>query len=80
MVGIQCKSCGHRALATPPGPFKFDHEIITLLSQSPVKCSECGVSNFAIMRLPSSPDAADSWLKGDGSPPGAKPLIEGGNQ
>lgn len=39
--------------------------------------SKCGGSNFAILRLPSHPlDAADIWLKGDGSPPNARLLIE----
>jgi hypothetical protein len=79
MVGIQCNSCGHRALATPE-PFKPDHEIITLVSQSSVKCSECGGSKFAILRFSGLPDAGDRWLTGGGSPPDAKPLIEGGNQ
>ena len=78
MVGIQCNSCGHRALATPPGPFKFDHEIIRLLSESPPKCGECGGSKYSLVRFPFS--AVDAWLKGDGSSPGARPQIEGGNQ
>lgn len=64
MVGIQCKSCGHRALATPE-PFKMDHEIITLLSESSPKCSECGGSQYDVVRFPSS--AADIWLKGSPS-------------
>jgi len=62
MVGIKCKSCGHRALATPE-PFKMDHEIIALLSQSSPKCSECGGSNYFIVRFRSS--AVDAWLRGD---------------
>jgi hypothetical protein len=77
MVGIQCKSCGHRALATPE-PFKMDHEIIALLSQSSPKCSQCGGGKYSIVRFPYS--AVDAWLKGDGSSPDARPQIEGGNQ
>ena len=67
MVGVQCKCCGHRALATPEPP-KLGAEILTLLSQSSVKYSECGGSKFAIVMLP--PDAAEIWLN-DGSLPGA---------
>lgn len=79
MVGIQCKSCGHRALATPPGPFKMDHEIIALLRSptSSITCIECGGSKFDLLSMSSS--LADSWL-GDGPSPGPRPLIEGGNQ
>lgn len=77
MVGVQCKSCGHRALASPDPP-KLDHEIITLLSQSSITCSACGGSKYAVLRFPSG--AAETWLKGDVSPAPAGPLIEGGNQ
>lgn len=62
MVGIQCKSCAHRALATPESP-KPDHEILTLLSQSPVTCSQCGGSKYSIVMFPAN--AADTCLKGD---------------
>ncbi|MBP6767036.1 MAG: hypothetical protein KA171_04590, partial [Reyranella sp.] len=61
VVGIRCKSCGHRALATPDPP-KMDHEIITQLSQSTITCSKCNGSTFDLVRFPSS--AADTWLKG----------------
>ncbi len=62
MVGVQCKSCGHRALATPE-PFKMDHEIIALLSQSSPKCSECGSGEFAMLRFPAR--MADAFLEGE---------------
>jgi hypothetical protein len=75
MVGIQCKSCGHRALATPPGPFKFDHEIHTWLSQRNLACGECGGTKYTVMRLQSS--LADDWLEGGASSPNAGSLIEG---
>jgi DNA-directed RNA polymerase subunit RPC12/RpoP len=66
MVGIQCKSCGHRALATLK-PGKRDDEIITQLRQSSAKCSECGGSKVDILIMPAAPDLADIWLKGNPS-------------
>jgi hypothetical protein len=63
MVGIQCKSCGHRALATPE-PGKRDDEIVTQLRMSAATCSACGGSKLDILVMPSSPDLADIWLKG----------------
>ena len=77
MVGVQCKSCGHRALYPPPPP-KFDYEIITQLSQSSLTCSQCGKSEFSILSF--TGDLGDRWLESGPSTPGTPPLIEGGSQ
>ncbi len=81
MVGVQCKSCRHRALFKPelkPGPFKMDHEVVNELTRSNLKCSECGCSEYSIVTLSSNlAHLWDRWLTGDASLPPAKPLIEG---
>jgi DNA-directed RNA polymerase subunit RPC12/RpoP len=64
MVGIQCKSCGHRALVTPQQPMS-GYEMTARLHQSPPKCSECGDSNIFVLTFTASrANEADSWLKG----------------
>lgn len=86
MVGVQCKSCGHRALfkseAKPGRLFKMDHEIINELTRSNPKCRECGGSEYSFVTLSSNlAHLWDRWLTGDASPPPpAKPLIEGDKQ
>lgn len=82
MVGVECKSCGHRALIkseVKPGVlFKMDNEIINELARSNPKCSQCGGGEYSTLTLSSSlAHLWDRWLTGDVSPPPAKPLIEG---
>lgn len=81
MVGVQCKSCGHRALFKPelkPGLFKMEHEVVNELTRSNLKCSQCGGSEYSIVTLSSNlAHLWDLWLTGDASPSLAKPLIEG---
>jgi DNA-directed RNA polymerase subunit RPC12/RpoP len=85
MVGVQCKSCGHRALfkqeLKPGRPFKMDSEVVSELTRSNPKCSQCGRSEYSITTLSSNlAHLWDRWLTGDASPPPAKPLIEGDKQ
>jgi hypothetical protein len=77
MVGIQCKSCGHRALRTSdPAKFQFDNEVMELLRRSPPTCSSCGGSEIHLLSITGG--LADKWLS-DGRPlPASGPLIEGG--
>lgn len=80
MVGVQCKSCGHRALIKPE-PFKMDHEVVTELRRSNVKCSQCGGNEYSVITLSSNlADLADQWLTGGASALSAKPMIEGDKQ
>jgi DNA-directed RNA polymerase subunit RPC12/RpoP len=69
-VGIQCKSCGSRALVKPdyvkdPGLPKFGHEIMDKMRQSPGKCLKCGGSDFHYITLTGG--TADKWLEGSPS-------------
>lgn len=77
MVGIQCKSCGHRALRpSDPAKFQFDNEVMELLRRSPPTCSSCGGSEIHLLSITGG--LADKWLS-DGRPlPASGPLIEGG--
>lgn len=77
MVGVQCKSCGDRALIKPE-PFKMDHEVVAEMRRSNVKCSQCGGNEYSVTTL--SSNLADRWLTGGASPPFAKPMIEGDKQ
>jgi ribosomal protein L37E len=84
-VGVQCKSCGHRALfksEVKPGELlKIDQEIINELTRSNPKCRQCGGSEYSIVTLSSNLGHLwDRWLMGDASPPPAKPLMEGDKQ
>jgi hypothetical protein len=77
MVGIQCKSCGHRRLWTG-GPPRPDREVMELLRQSSPPCSSCGGSEIHLLSITGG--LADKWLS-DGPPlPASGPLIEGGKQ
>lgn len=77
MVGIQCKSCGHRALWTGDRA-KPDHEVMELLRRSSLTCSSCGGSEIDLFSITGG--LADNWLS-DGRPsPASGPLIEDGNQ
>jgi hypothetical protein len=77
MVGIQCKSCGHRALWTGD-PARFDHEVMELLRRSSLTCDSCGGSEIDLFSITGG--LADKWLS-DGRPsPAPGPLIGGGNQ
>ena len=85
MVGVQCKSCGHRALfksdVDSGGLFKMDHEIIKELTRSNPTCGQCGGSEYSIVTLSSNLAYLwDRWVMGDASPLPAKPLIEGDKQ
>ncbi len=78
MVGIECKSCGHRALwEGDPARFPFDHEVIAMLTRSPLTCSNCGASEIHVV---SGNLATSDWLS-DGRPlPEQTPLIGGGTK
>lgn len=77
MVGIQCKSCGSRALRTGDAA-RFDHEVMEELRRSPPPCSSCGGSEIHLVSITGG--LADKWLS-DGPPlPASGPLIEGGKQ
>lgn len=82
LVGVQCKSCGHRALYTPKPsePFMMDHEIVTKLSQSQfsAKCSQCGGIGFNIHSM--SSNLVDHWLAAGPLSRSPAPLIEGGDK
>ncbi len=82
LVGIQCKSCGHRVLImrelSPSEPFMMDHEIIAKLRQSaPPTCSQCGVSN--IIHVSMTSNLVDDWLNAGPPSRSPGPLIEGDN-
>lgn len=85
MVGVECKSCGHRALfkseVNSGGLFKMDHEIINELARSNPTCGQCGSSEYSIVTLSANLGHLwDGWLTGDASPPPAMHLIEGDKQ
>ncbi len=76
-VGVQCKSCGHRALRTGDAA-KFGHQVMEELRKSPPTCPSCGGSDFHLISITGG--LADKWLS-DGPPLRASgPLIGGGNQ
>lgn len=73
MVGIECKSCGHRALWTNDPP-KAEYEVVALLTRSLPKCSNCGAREIHVV---SGNLVTAEWLS-DGPPsppsgPGGKP-------
>jgi predicted nucleic-acid-binding Zn-ribbon protein len=72
MVGIQCKSCKHRALWS--GPPRPDNEVMELLRRSPQACPSCGETEFNLISITGG--LHDQWLS-DGPPsPASGPLIE----
>ena len=73
MVGIQCKSCGHRALWTND-PARPDYEVVALLTRSLPKCGDCGAREIHIV---SGNLVTEKWPS-DGPPsPASGPPIRG---
>jgi hypothetical protein len=76
MVGIQCKSCGHRALWTnDPAKFRPDYEVVALLTRSLPKCGNCGAREIHVV---SGNLVTDEWLSDGPLSPASGPLIGGG--
>lgn len=75
MVGIQCKSCRHRALWAG-GPPRPDHEVMERLRRSSQTCPSCGGSEIELWSITGG--LADEWLSDGPLSPASGPLIEGG--
>lgn len=70
MVGIQCKSCKHRALWTGDAPSP-DREVMESLRRSPQPCPSCGGSEVNLISITGG--LADKWLS-DGPPLPVSPM------
>jgi len=75
MVGIQCKSCGHRALWN--GPPRPDNEVMEQLRRSSQPCVSCG-GEIHLISITGGRGLADKWLSDGPLSPASGPLDGGG--